>query len=134
GYAPRQQPVPVAGWPGTDSPARPELHAPLGACETFREIVRCWGQEYLVDGAFEIHEYDGLDALSLGPFTVRFCEVPHYVRTYAIDLVASDGTRLTYSADCRPNEGLVSFARDTDILLIDGTLPRPERTGIRGHL
>ena len=30
-YAPRQQPVPVGGWPGTDNPARPTLHAPPGA-------------------------------------------------------------------------------------------------------
>jgi ribonuclease BN (tRNA processing enzyme) len=29
---------------------------------------------------------------------------------------------------------LVSFARGTDILLIEATLPRPERTGVRGHL
>ena len=26
------------------------------------------------------------------------------------------------------------FARDTSLLLIEATLPRPERTGIRGHL
>ena len=26
------------------------------------------------------------------------------------------------------------FARDTDLLLIEGTLPRPERAGPRGHL
>src|ERR671938_80997 len=30
-YAPRQQPVPVDGWPGTDDPARPRLLAPAGA-------------------------------------------------------------------------------------------------------
>ncbi|TML98575.1 MAG: MBL fold metallo-hydrolase, partial [Actinobacteria bacterium] len=35
-YAPRQQPVPVAGWPGTDKPARPHLYAPPGAAEVFR--------------------------------------------------------------------------------------------------
>ena len=29
-YAPRQQPVPVGGCPGTDDPARPELHVPPG--------------------------------------------------------------------------------------------------------
>ena len=28
----------------------------------------------------------------------------------------------------------MQFARDTDMLLIEATLPRPERTGIRGHL
>src|SRR3954471_7178156 len=38
-YAPRQQPVPVDRWPGTDSPARPELHVPGGGRDTFRRIV-----------------------------------------------------------------------------------------------
>jgi ribonuclease BN (tRNA processing enzyme) len=133
-YAPRQQPVPVAGWPGTSNPARPELHAPLGAGEVFRRIVACWGNDDLIDNAFDLHEYDGPDQLSLGPFAIRFCEVPHYTRTYANELATPDGTRITYSADCSPNEELVEFAHDTDVLLIEATLPRPERTGIRGHL
>jgi ribonuclease BN (tRNA processing enzyme) len=132
-YAPRQQPVPVAGWPGTSHPARPQLHAPVGATELFRQIVGCWGNEELIEKAFELHEYDAPDELSLGPFGVRFCEVPHYTATYAVEL-SSDGCRMTYSADCSPNDDLVRFARDTDMLLIEATLPRPERTGIRGHL
>jgi ribonuclease BN (tRNA processing enzyme) len=133
-YAPRQQPVPVAGWPGTERPARPTLHAPLGARDMFRQIVRCWGQEDLIDGAFDVHEYDGPDQFNLGPLSVRFCEVPHYTTTFAVELATPEGIRLTYSADCSPNDPLVEFARDTDLLLIEGTLPRPERTGIRGHL
>jgi ribonuclease BN (tRNA processing enzyme) len=131
--APRQQPLPVAGWPGTSHPARPQLHAPVGAAEMFRQIVSCWGNEELIEKAFELHEYGAPDELSLGPFVVRFCEVPHYTATYAVELV-SDGGRMTYSADCSPNDDLVQFARDTDMLLIEATLPRPERTGIRGHL
>ncbi len=133
-YAPRQQPVPVAGWPGTDHPARPELHAPAGAGNVFRQIVGCWGNNDLVDGAFALHEYDGPDQFSIGPFSVRLCEVPHYTTTYAVELMTPDGSRLTYSADCSPNDELVEFAHDTDMLLIEATLPRPERTGIRGHL
>ena len=43
-YAPRQQPVPVDHWPGTDDPARPLLYAPVGARETFRRVVGCVGQ------------------------------------------------------------------------------------------
>jgi ribonuclease BN (tRNA processing enzyme) len=132
-YAPRQQPVPVAGWPGTRHPARPQLHAPVGAGELFRQIVSCWGNEDLIENAFELHEYDGPDQLEVGPFAIRFCEVPHYTATYAVELI-SDGGRFTYSADCSPNDDLVRFARDTDMLLIEATLPRPERTGIRGHL
>ena len=132
-YAPRQQPVPVAGWPGTDHPARPKLYAPVGAGEMFRQIVGCWGNDDLIEGAFELHEYDVLADLDVGPFSIRFCEVPHYTLTYAVEL-AVDGRRLTYSADCSPNDDLVQFAWDTDMLLIEATLPRPERTGIRGHL
>jgi ribonuclease BN (tRNA processing enzyme) len=132
-YAPRQQPVPVAGWPGTDSPARPDLHVPRGATETFRRIVGCWGNEDLIEKAFAMREYNATDELTVGPFAVRFCEVPHFTPTYAVEFVCEAG-RLTFSADCSPNRELVAFARDTDTLLIEATLPRPERDGVRGHL
>jgi ribonuclease BN (tRNA processing enzyme) len=132
-YAPRQQPVAVGGWPGTTSPARPQLYAPMGACEMFRRLVACWGDDELVERAFEMFEYDGPDELALGPIAVRFCEVPHYTRTFAVEIASRSG-RLTYSADCSPNEQLIQFACGTDVLLIEATLPRPERTGVRGHL
>jgi ribonuclease BN (tRNA processing enzyme) len=132
-YAPRQQPVPVAGWPGTEHPARPDLHAPLGAGEVFRHLFACWGDEDLIDVAFRLHEYDSPGELTIGPFGVRLCEVPHYTTTFAVELTTASG-RFTYSADCRPNDALVRFAQGTDMLLIEATLPRPERTGIRGHL
>src|ERR687894_167319 len=31
-------------------------------------------------------------------------------------------------------EALADFARDADLMLVEATLPRPERTGMRGHL
>jgi ribonuclease BN (tRNA processing enzyme) len=133
-YAPRQQPVPVAGWPGTSWPARPELHVPPGAEELFRRVAGSWGPDDLIPGAFATREYEPSQTIEIGPLQVRFCEVPHYTRTFAIDLRAPDGRRLTFSADCAPNDALVEFAKDTDLLLIEATLPRPERTGIRGHL
>lgn len=133
-YAPRQQPVPVAGWPGTDHPARPDLYAPRGGSDMFRHIVACWGNEELIESAFSIQEYDAGDELKVGPFAIRFCEVPHYTRTFAVEIADAGGTRFTYSADCSPNDQLVTFARETDLLMIEGTLPRPERTGERGHL
>ena len=132
-YAPRQQPVAVAGWPGTSAPARPELHAPRGATDMFRQIVGCWGNEDLIENAFTLREYDPWEELEAGPLRIRFCEVPHFTTTFAIEL-SSNGGRFTYSADCSPNEQLVKFANETDLLLIEATLPRPERTGRRGHL
>lgn len=133
-YAPRQQPVPVGGWPGTDSPARPRLYAPIGARKAFRHIASCWGKEDLLESAFDLQEYQPWDAFQMGPFQVRFCEVPHFTRTFAVEVKSAAGRRFTFGADCSPNHELVEFAHGTDLLMIEGTLPRPERTGERGHL
>jgi ribonuclease BN (tRNA processing enzyme) len=134
-YAPRQQPVPVPPWPGTDHPARPRLIAPRGAAEMFRRVVGAWGQEDLIESAFAVEEYEREDEIEVGPLRARFREVPHFVATHAVDLRSTaGGGRLTYSADCSPNDALVEIARGTDLLIVEATLPRPERTGIRGHL
>jgi ribonuclease BN (tRNA processing enzyme) len=135
-YAPRQQPVPVHVWPGTGEPARPQLHAPPGAQAVFRRVAGAWGNDDLIELAFGLREYDPRETIEVGPLRLRFRRVPHYLPTYAIEItstVAASG-RFTYGADCSPTEDLVDFARDTDLLLIEATLPRPERTGIRGHL
>ena len=134
-YAPRQQPVPVHVWPGTDDPARPLLHAPPGAQAVFRRVVGAWGNDDLIEHAFDLREYDARDTIEVGPLRMRFCAVPHFVPTYAIEVTSSEGRgRFTYGADCSPTDALVDFARGTDLLVIEATLPRPERTGIRGHL
>ncbi len=134
-YAPRQQPVPVGGFPGTDDPARPKLYVPPGARETFRRVVGAWGNDDLIENAFDLFEYEVTSQLEIGPFKVRFHEVPHFTETFAIDLTSSNGAgRFTFGADCSPTEELVEVARETDLLLIEATLPRPERDGKRGHL
>jgi len=134
-YAPRQQPVPVAGYPGTDDPAHPRLIAPRGAGACFRKVVGAWGDERLVESAFALEEYDGSSTVEVGSIRARFQQVPHFTTTYAIDFTSTDGGgRFTYGADCRPGEELVEIARGTDLLLVEATLPRPERTGIRGHM
>jgi ribonuclease BN (tRNA processing enzyme) len=132
---PRQQPVPVAGHPGTDNPARPRLIVPPGAAATFRTVVGAWGDEHLIERAFRLEEYDASSTVEVGPLTATFAEVPHFILTHAVNFVsANGGGQFTFGADCRPCEELVEFARDTDLLLVEATLPRPERTGIRGHL
>ncbi len=134
-YAPRQQSAPVDRWPGTDAPARPALHAPAGARETFRRVVGAWGNEDLIEHAFELREYDAADTIDIGSLRLRFHEVPHFMTTHAIDVASTNGGgRFTYGADCRPTDELVAFARDTDLLMVEATLPRPEHTGARGHL
>jgi ribonuclease BN (tRNA processing enzyme) len=134
-YAPRQQPVPVHRWAGTDTPARPSLHAPKGATETFRRVVGAWGNDDLIENAFDLIEYEPDDILEIGSLRIRFHEVPHFTKTWAVDVISTNGGgRFTYGADCSPTEDLVRFAAGTDLLMIEATLPRPERTGMRGHL
>src|SRR5919202_3677098 len=134
-YAPRQQPVPVDRWPGVERPARPRLFAPHGAHDTFRRVVGAWGNEDLVEKAFDLCEYDPSDAPEVGPLRFSFQPVPHFTETFAVQVRSSNGAgRLVFGADSRPTDELVEFARDCDLLLVEGTLPRPERTGERGHL
>jgi ribonuclease BN (tRNA processing enzyme) len=134
-YAPRQQRVPVERWPGTDSPARPRLYAPARARETFRRIVGAWGNEDLIEGAFDLREYDPDEELEVGGLRVRFSEVPHYTTTYAVGISSTDGGgRFTYGADSGPNDQLVRFAGGADLLMIEATLPEPEEEEPRGHL
>jgi ribonuclease BN (tRNA processing enzyme) len=134
-YAPRQQPVPVDRWPGTDDPARPDLHVPPGAREKFRRIVGAWGNEDLIENAFHLQEYDDGTRLEIGPVRVRFQPVPHFTETYAMCISSQNGSgRIVYGADCSPTNALSRFGSRAELMLVEATLPRPERTGIRGHL
>jgi len=74
--------------------------------------------------------------VQIGGLEVRFQEVPHFTQTHAVELRENgqSGKRFTFGADCRPSDDLIDFAHGTDLLIIEATLPRPEREGIRGHL
>ena len=134
-YAPRQQPVPVDRWPGTDKPARPELHVPPGGKATFRQVVGAWGNEDLIENAFDLREYDPTSELDIGAVRIDFQPVPHFTETFAMSISSTNGPgRIIYGADCSPTAALNNFASDADLILVEATLPRPERDGKRGHL
>jgi len=123
-YGPRSRPV-----------RPPVLHGPPGARACFRRVVGAWGGEDLIENAFAIREYDPDEVLDAGPLRVRFQPVPHFAATHAVELTpARGGGRLTFGADCAPSDELCAFARDTDLLLVEATLPVPERDGPRGHM
>jgi ribonuclease BN (tRNA processing enzyme) len=126
--------VPVDGWPGTAEPPRPRLIAPPGAGAAFRRLCAASGmREGHIENAFRLEEYDPSATSHVGDIELRFQPVPHFLPTHAIDISSPEG-RVTYSADSSPSEDLCAFARETDLLLIEATLPRPEREGPRGHL
>lgn len=133
-YAPRQQPVPIARWKGVENAPRPTLYLPPGGLDVARKIVDAIDVPDLIDNAFDVHEYDPDAGVTIGPLDVKFRAVPHYIPTWAIGLTNAAGKRFVFGADHEPNEAIVEFAKDADLLAIEATLPRPERDGDRGHL
>lgn len=132
-YAPRQQPVPVARWTGVEKPPRPPLFLPPGGLAIANEVVSAIGAPGLIEQAYEVSEYDPGQALSIGTLTLTFQAVPHFVPTWAIGFLC-EGTRVVYGADHRPNDEIIEFASAADLLIMEATLPRPERLGQRGHM
>jgi ribonuclease BN (tRNA processing enzyme) len=128
--------VPVPPWPGTDAPAKPRLIAPPGARETFRRVVGAWGNDDLIENAFELEEYEETSTPEVGPLRFSFHSVPHFTETFAIRVSSTNNGSgdLAYGADSSPSDDLCRFVEGADLLVIEATLPRPERTGIRGHL
>jgi L-ascorbate metabolism protein UlaG (beta-lactamase superfamily) len=117
------------------------LWAPPGSEQGFADLCGIFGPEDLIAHAFELTEYESDARLDLGPFEVRLGAVPHYVPTWACDLRAGGGGRITFGADCGPNDAIVELARDTDLLMLEATegarAPAPDSDSedhFRGHM
>jgi ribonuclease BN (tRNA processing enzyme) len=119
------------------SGSRPRLLLPPGGRDLLARFADLLGIGYPVTNAFEMKTYDPGAVHAVGPFTVRHQEVPHYVPTWACELGGSDGGRFTFGADCAPNDALVKFARDTDLLMLEATeevAPFVAEGDVRGHM
>jgi ribonuclease BN (tRNA processing enzyme) len=120
--------------------SHPPLYGPPGSPDSWRTLSAGLGWAPMIELAFGLHEYDETAELELGPLRLRFCEVPHYVPTFAVELVATDassragGGRFVFGADCAANDQLVAFARDADLVMLEATLLNPEDPGTAGHL
>src|SRR3954467_1719419 len=119
-YAPKRQPVPIQRWPGAPEPKKPRLICPPGSRDCFRQVVGAWGNDDLIENAFELEEYEESSVLQVGPISIRFKGVPHFTETFAMRLESSNGNgSITYGADSRPTPDLIEFARDCDLFLIE---------------
>ncbi|MGH2941713.1 MAG: MBL fold metallo-hydrolase, partial [Solirubrobacteraceae bacterium] len=79
-------------------------------------------------------EYDTSATVEIGALRVRFQPVPHFLPSNAIQVRCGAGGCFTFGADHGPTDALDRFACDSDLLILEATLPRPEREGPRGHL
>ncbi|HWI22064.1 MAG TPA: MBL fold metallo-hydrolase [Baekduia sp.] len=110
-----------------------QIYAPRGAEAVFTAICKNFHNEPLIDQAFDLHEYEPGDILQSGVFSVEMRAVPHWVPTCAMDVTTPTSGRVTYGADCAPNDAVVDLATDTDLLILEATLEYPEPEP-RGHL
>ena len=126
---------PLAGHRQPGAPAAATRRA--GGRDALRRVVGGGGMhEDHIEHAFELHEYDP-DDVARRSAAAR--ALPAACRTScprapSTSRSTNGGGRFTYGADCAPNDELVRFADGTDLLMIEATLPRPEREGPRGHL
>src|SRR4051794_1595387 len=103
-YSPKRQPVPIQRWPGDANPRKPRLICPPGSRDTFRRIVGSWGNEDLIENAFELEEYSVDDQPEVGGLRIEFARVPHFTETFALSITSTNGGgRLAYGADSSPN-------------------------------
>lgn len=112
--------------PGLDQ-SRPQLHMPPTGNDFLQRVATAYsmGAETADDfwsSTFEVSEYQPEEILSLRDVQIRFLRTNHPVPCWAIRLESSAGT-LVYLADTGPQESLVEFARDADILICEGTYP-----------
>jgi ribonuclease BN (tRNA processing enzyme) len=133
-YAPRRQSAHVDCATATDPRACPQLLVPSGATEILRTIASAGAQPGLLDRAFALSEYETSQTVVVGSLRVRFQPVPHYLPANAIQVRCDAGGRFIYGADHGPTDALDGFAEDSDLMILEATLPSPERHGPRGHL
>jgi ribonuclease BN (tRNA processing enzyme) len=115
---------------------RPMIYGPPGTAAKLSGLMTVIsGSDAEFRRVFDVREYDPARGLELGGLTARFCEVPHFVTTFAVQFSEGD-RRFTFGADCGPNPALPEFARDCDLLALEATMgPGPATIeGFRGHL
>ena len=98
--------------PAPTTPRGPRLIAPPGATETFRRVVGCWGNEDLIENAFELEEYEP-DSDARGrpvPVLVPRGAALHRRRSRVQGRRDERRRRLVYGADSSPTDELVEFA------------------------
>jgi len=113
----------------------PTLWCPPGGAASLAAFERALGMAGQIERGFELREYDPSVQLALGPLRVSFCPVPHFVPAWAADIRCEDA-RLTYGADCGPNEAIVELAAGSDLLMLEATLGAgtPPAGSSSGHL
>lgn len=114
---------------------RPRLLLPPGGTEALRTLATGGGHGELMDKAFAVSEYDPQQPVTVSSLTFTFVPVPHFVPCNAVQVVsAQGGGRFVFGADHRFTDALDEVAQDTELLMLEATLPEPDPESSQGHM
>lgn len=99
------------------------VYLPPGEADRFTRLADVLRVEprKILQGAFQVSEYDPTAGLVLGDLRVSFARADHPVPTYSL---RADGlaASMAYTSDTAPDPALVKLARGCDLLLSEATL------------
>ena len=121
--------------PAPTIPPRPRLIAPPGATESFRQVAGTFGNEDLSRRHSRSRSTRPAPSPEVGPLRFSFQRGARTSsRPSPCGSTATDGVAGLRRGLQPQRASSSSSPRGCDLLLIEATLPRPERTGMRGHL
>lgn len=98
------------------SPPPLPVYAPPGALDAVLALDR----PGMLAGGYVLHEFTPGSSLDIGPFGAETRLLPHSLPNAGIRLAAG-GQVLAYTGDSGPDDGVVSLARDADLLLAEAS-------------
>ena len=92
------------------------MYAPPGALDAVLALDR----PGMLAGGYVLHEFTPGSSLDIGPFGAETRLLPHWLPNAGVRLAAG-GQVLAYTGDSGPDDGVVSLARDADLLLAEAS-------------
>lgn len=107
------------------------VHAPAGLLERMRCVLSGHGREQFFDAFAAADLLDG-ETVSIGDLHVTPQSVTHEGEAFAL-VVESEGRRLCYTGDTRPDHHAITAATGSHLVLAEATLPE-EYAGRAPHM
>lgn len=118
--------------PRIASPVR--LHLPPDGHRTLAHVVEVFAEsETFISEVFQVTEYDPASPLNLGPLTIGFVPVRHYIPAWGLTIASS--RKLAYSSDSGLCPELQQVADQADLFICNiGACLESDSTSFWGHL
>jgi ribonuclease BN (tRNA processing enzyme) len=112
-----------------DPPPPLPVYSPPGALDAVLALDR----PGMLDSAYVLHEFAIGSQFDVGPFGVQTRLLPHWIPNAGLRLTVG-GQVFAYTGDTGPDPGVVSLARDADLLLAEASFVAQVPEDSRGYL